>query len=277
MGPHHVATALESIADRLKAFGDVGRLFEYVPETQFWIKDRESRFVSCNRAFLSHFGFTELSQLKGRTDIEVSTPPLAREYMEDDRKVAATGKPLIEKLELVREADDSMHWYATTKTPLHDKAGLIIGTAGFTRRVRPVEGWVSPAASMERAIRKINTHYGEDLSIPFLAELAGMSVDNFERRFRALLRETPLKYLNRIRMRAACGLLIHTDLPVGEIARQTGFSDQSYFARRFFAHLRIRPLEYRRKYGQAKPARPELPARRAIGRGKNPESPGNPT
>jgi transcriptional regulator GlxA family with amidase domain len=75
-----------------------------------------------------------------------------------------------------------------------------------------------------------------------------MSVVQFERRFKRLFRETPLKYVNRIRIRAACQLLLHTALSISDVARRSGFSDPSYFTKRFQAHLRIRPLEYRRKY-----------------------------
>lgn len=234
----------------MRALLDMARLFDYLPDTQFWIKDKESRFLACNRAFAAHFDLGGFRDLEGRTDMDISPQHLAREYISDDRAVMVGGKLLEEKMELVREKDDSLNWYATTKTPLRDSAGSVIGTAGITRKVKRVETANSRTRGMEHAVRKIHTRYADALTIPDLAETAGMSVDNFERKFRILVRETPLKYLNRIRMRAACGLLLHTDLSVGEIAAQTGYSDQSYFAKRFFAHLRIRPIEYRKKYAK---------------------------
>ena len=234
----------------LRSLTDIARLFEYLPDTQFWIKDKDSRFLACNRAFMAHFGFSGIRDVEGRTDMDLSPQHLAREYIKDDQAVLTTGKLLEEKMELVREKDDSLNWYATTKTPIRDAAGAIIGTAGFTRKVNRVNEAGALARGMDHVLRKIHTRYAEDLTIPYLAETAGMSVDNFERKFRSMVRETPLKYLNRIRMRAACGLLVHTELRVGEIAQQTGFADQSYFAKRFYAHLRIRPIEYRRKYGK---------------------------
>lgn len=189
-------------------------------------------------------------ELEGRTDFDVSPPHLAREYVADDRAVMISGKPFKGKLELVREQDGSVHWYFTNKIPLRDDRGAIQGTAGFTRRVQGVEDANTPGRGMERAVSLMQTRYGDDLSIASLARTAGMSVNQFERKFRTAFRETPLKHLNRIRMRAACQLLIHTGLTVGEIARKCSFSDQSYFAKRFFAHLRIQPLEYRKKYGK---------------------------
>jgi PAS domain S-box-containing protein len=237
----------------LKEFGlfsDLVQLFDLIPGVQFWMKDAEGRFTACNRAFAGHFGLSGFAEMAGRTDFDVSPLPLAREYVADDRMVMTTGKALKEKLELVREKDGSLHWYATTKVPLRDARGAVIGTAGFTRHAQGVDEGRKSGKGLEKATTLIHNAYGNDLTITGLAATAGMSVDTFERQFRATFRETPLKYLNRIRMRAACGLLIHTELPVGDIARQCGFSDQSYFAKRFFAHLRIRPLEYRKKYSK---------------------------
>lgn len=234
----------------LGSLKDLARLFEYLPDIQFWIKDAEGRFRSCNKAFAAHFGLSGVREMEGRKDFDLSPDPLALEYVTDDRTVMATGKPIREKLELVREKDGTMYWYATSKVPLRDSRGAVMGTAGFTRRLHGVEEGLTPGRGLERATGLIHNKYGEDLSISGLAEAAGMSVDRFERQFRSAFRETPLKYLNRIRMRAACGLLLHTGIAVGDIARQCGFSDQSYFSKRFYAHLRIRPLEYRKKYAK---------------------------
>ena len=228
--------------------GELTPLFDLIPEIQFWVKDRDSRFQACNASFVAHFGLSSFREIEGRTDFDVSPQPLAREYVQDDKTVLSSGKPMVEKLELVRERDGELKWYATTKIPLRNSQRLVFGTAGITRMVKSSIEGVTQLRGMDQAISKINTQYDQDLKIPSLASLAGMSVDNFERKFRMMFRETPLKYLNRIRMRAACSLLIHTNLSVGEITRQCGYSDQSYFTKRFYIHFHIRPLEYRRKY-----------------------------
>jgi PAS domain S-box-containing protein len=231
-------------------FGDLAHLFDGITDAHFWIKDRESRFLACNRAFAEHFGFSGFGELAGRTDLDVSPEHLAREYINDDKAVVTSGRPIRDKMELVQDGDDSLNWYATTKVPIRDAQGRITGTAGVTRKVLRVEEETAPGGSLDKAVKAINTRYGEGWNIPDLAAIAGMSMDNFERKFKLLLRETPLRYLNRIRMRAACGLLIHSEISIGEIAGQCGFADQSYFTKRFFAHFRVKPMEYRRKYGK---------------------------
>lgn len=236
--------------ERMPSEGLIGYsdLLDLQPDLQIWIKDREGRFLACSRAFLAHFGLTCSKDMEGRTDFDVSPHPLAREYVDDDRRVLLSGKSIRDKLEIVREPDGTLTWYSTTKVPLRGPKGRIVGTAGMTRRVRTAEAGAGPGRGLDRAVRLIESQYGEDLRVASLAGLAGMSMDTFERRFRRAFRETPLRYLNRIRMRAACGLLIHTELTVGEVARQCGFADPSYFSRRFHAHLRIRPADYRRRF-----------------------------
>ncbi len=228
---------------------DLAGLFENLADVQFWIKDKEGRFLAANKAFLNHFGMKSFTEMQGKTDLDISPGHLARDYMQDDKAVLHANATMPEKMELVQEKDQSLNWYATTKTPLRDGKAQIIGTAGITRRILPVQDAKNPLHGMDRAIDHIHRKYSEHLTVVGLAKIAGLSIVHFERKFRKILRETPLKYLNRIRIRAACGLLLHTDLSIGQIAIQCGYSDQSYFTKRFYSHLRIRPFDYRKKYG----------------------------
>jgi PAS domain S-box-containing protein len=234
---------------------DLARMFDHLPGIQFWIKDRQGRFLAANPAFLEHFGFKTFAQLEGRTDFDVSPPYLAKEYVEDDKSVLATGKPVANKMELVREKQGSLHWYATTKIPLRDGRKETWGTAGVTRALNKTEEGYPRIRGLGDVIHYIQENLAKNLTVKDLAAQAGLSVVQFERRFKSLFRETPVKFINRQRIRTACSLLLHTDLSVAEVASRSGFSDQSYFTKRFAAHLRIRPLDYRRKYGaSSKPA-----------------------
>jgi PAS domain S-box-containing protein len=234
--------------DNLK---DLARLFDHIPGIQFWVKGKDGRFLGANPAFLAHFGFTSVSQLQGKTDFDVSPPHLAQEYVLDDRNVLATGKALENKMELVREMQGSLHWYTTTKIPLKDAGRQVWGTAGTTRALSVHDEGQERIRGLGEVVNFIQENLGGILSVKLLAGRADLSVAQFERRFRKLFRETPLKYINRQRIRAACQLLLHSDLGIAEISRRVGFSDQSYFTKRFFAHLRIRPQAYRRKFAGA--------------------------
>ncbi len=238
-----------------EAVGDLLQLFEYIPQVQFWIKDPEGRFLAANQAFVRHFGLKAFREMEGKTDFDLHPHPFAEEYAKDDRIVLSTKRIQANKMELVSELDGTFKWYSTTKIPLKDSEGSYWATAGFTRELAafPEGGRAEDgrADRMGKVVDRIQKDYAEDLSIVDLAAMAGLSVVQFERNFRKLMRETPSKYINKTRMRAACQLLLRSNRSIVEIARRTGFADAGYFAKRFFLYLRISPSEYRRKYGSA--------------------------
>jgi transcriptional regulator GlxA family with amidase domain len=75
-----------------------------------------------------------------------------------------------------------------------------------------------------------------------------LSVSQFNRQFKKKFHTTPRSYLTNVRMNAACHLLVSTDLPISEIALQTGFYDQSHLSNQFTRHRGMSPSHYRSKY-----------------------------
>ena len=62
-------------------------MFDLVPNTLFWIKDEQCRFIHANQVFIEHSRMRCLSKIVGRTDYAISPPHLARQYLIDDQKV----------------------------------------------------------------------------------------------------------------------------------------------------------------------------------------------
>jgi transcriptional regulator GlxA family with amidase domain len=91
-------------------------------------------------------------------------------------------------------------------------------------------------------------HYQKNISMQEMAELAGLSSTHFNRRFQNLVKITPSKYLNLVRIQAARGLLTTTKKDLASIAMDTGFTDQSHFTRRFREVTGITPQIYRNNY-----------------------------
>lgn len=104
-------------------------------------------------------------------------------------------------------------------------------------------------------LRWLEQNYPRKISVAEAARIAGLSEARFMRRFRQATGSTFVEYLNQIRLREAYRLLRETPLPVGEIAQQCGFTDQSYFDRRFKAYFGIPPRELRRRAGSDKSAK----------------------
>ncbi len=84
------------------------------------------------------------------------------------------------------------------------------------------------------------------LSVSVLAARRGISRDRLERAFRAELGDTPGRYMRKLRMRRARDLLIHSRLPVREVALSCGYGDPSAFARAFRATFGVQPDSIRR-------------------------------
>lgn len=79
-----------------------------------------------------------------------------------------------------------------------------------------------------------------------LAALAGLSVQHFSALFRRRTGRTPMDYLARLRVQAACRQLAATERSVGAIAADVGYGDAFYFSRRFRCVMGCSPREFRR-------------------------------
>ncbi len=222
-------------------------LFDFLPEVQFWIKDRGGRYEWVNVEFLLNYALERREEVIGRTDFDLSPPHLAAQYDADDQLVLA-GSPVVNRVELVGRFDHTARWCLTTKLPVRNDRRRVTGTIGMTRPVQ--EGSVQDWAAMPlgRVIEHISKHYREPLANEELARLACLSVRAFERQFRTHYRLSPHQYVMRLRVRMASHALVHGDAPIAAVASEHGFADQSYFTREFRAVVGDTPAKYRQRY-----------------------------
>ena len=96
----------------------------------------------------------------------------------------------------------------------------------------------------------IEKNYEQTISIEKLAGTYNMSIRNFIRRFEAATGNTPLEYLQRVRIEAAKKLLENSNDSMEQIAIQCGYDDIGFFRKVFKRHVAINPKEYQKKYGQ---------------------------
>lgn len=96
----------------------------------------------------------------------------------------------------------------------------------------------------------IETHYQEKLSLDQLAEQAATSSRNFVRRFKKATHNTPIEYVQRVRIEAAKKKLESTTMNVHQVMYHCGYSDDKTFRTLFKRYAGLTPLEYRNKYNR---------------------------
>ncbi|WP_138754529.1 helix-turn-helix domain-containing protein [Paenibacillus sinopodophylli] len=99
---------------------------------------------------------------------------------------------------------------------------------------------------ISQSIVYMDKHYYMPLDRHKLARLAGMSVWHYSEQFKKQTGQSPIAYLNAIRIQSAKEKLLSTDLSVIEIARQAGFADEYYFSRKFKHMEGVSPSAYRK-------------------------------
>ena len=100
-----------------------------------YIKDLQSRFVKINRHLAQRIGLADPAQAVGKSDADFFDPPHAREALRDEEHIVRTGEPVVSKMEMEEVPGKEPAWLITSKLPLRDKAGAIVGTFGISRDV----------------------------------------------------------------------------------------------------------------------------------------------
>ena len=222
-------------------------LIELMPEVSFFVKDLDGRFMVLNRRGCEYCGVSDPADAIGKTDHDFFPTGRADEYRADDRRVIDSGRPMTRRVESAPEAAGSPRLVETSKIPLRDRHGKVIGVAGFSREV---SGWRRDRGDLSDVVSHLHQHFGDPIDTPALADTAGLSVSQFERRFRSAFGTSPRQYLIRVRIERAAERLRKTDAPVTDIAAQCGFSDHAHLSRTFKAAMGTTPTQYRKRYAE---------------------------
>lgn len=222
-------------------------LFNHLPRVSFFAKDERFRIVAANRHFVERLGRATEEEILGKDDFELFPARLAEKFRRDDEEVLRTGEAKLGLVELFFNRQGIPDWFVTHKLPIFDRAGKVMGIMGIVRAHGTAPDEVRPHQQIERAVERIRTRFREKITVPELAELACLSPRQLHRKFAEAFGMSPQAVLMKVRIQAACELLADPDKPVGEIAREVGFADQSSFTQHFQKHLGMTPLRFRRE------------------------------
>ena len=155
-------------------------VLDNIPERVFW-KDRDGRYLGCNKACAGDAGIPTPEDIVGKTDYELDWRATAAAYVADDRKVIESGQARIGYEEAMVGADGTHRWLRTSKTPLYGLRGGVIGVLGayedITDRRRAdekIQRYSAQLAETNEELKRFTYIVSHDLRAPLLS-LRGFS------------------------------------------------------------------------------------------------------
>ncbi|MCC9643307.1 AraC family transcriptional regulator [Rhodopirellula sp. JC740] len=222
------------------------RLFDGLHDTVYFIKNAEGQYVVVNETLVERCGMQRKDQLIGRKSDEILRPPYGEIFSEQDRLVLQTGTPLITQLELHLYATHDVGWCLTNKYPLRGKDGSNIGLVGFSRDLGKPNQASDDYRSVAKAVQLAETKRDRPISVMEMAQIAGLSRFQLDRRMRIAFGLNTGQWLLKQRIDFARQQLDGSDKPIVTIARDAGYADQSAFTRQFRRATGLSPSQYRK-------------------------------
>ncbi|WP_138755818.1 AraC family transcriptional regulator [Paenibacillus sinopodophylli] len=102
---------------------------------------------------------------------------------------------------------------------------------------------------MGQILRYMQDHYMNPITLEAMAEQFGCSVSYLTKLFKQRMNESPIRFLNRIRLEMSASYLIRSDYSLQAIAELVGYPDAHTFSRSFKKNYGIPPVQFRAKYG----------------------------
>src|ERR1019366_8129237 len=110
-------------------------MLDNIPD-RIYFKDTQSRFLKLSWALARRLGLENPDLAIGKTDFDFFSPERAREFYEDEQRIIQSGEALINKTEKqILPNGEIASWSSTTKVPLRDREGKVIGVAGINRDI----------------------------------------------------------------------------------------------------------------------------------------------
>jgi AraC-like DNA-binding protein len=221
-------------------------LFDQVPDVAFFVKDAAGRYTAVNGSLVARHGLRAKAQVLGKRPSDICPGEFGAVPSGQDATVLQTGHALHDHLELHWYAPHEPGWCLTTKLPLRDADGAVVGLIGVSRDLRaPVDPERIPARVAE-ALNRLEADPADPVTPSELARRAGMTPSRFARLLKRFFGLTPSQYITKVRVTAAADLLRETSRPVAQIAQECGFYDHSAFTRVFRNVTGLTPTQVRK-------------------------------
>lgn len=231
----------------------VEQLFDSIIDIVYSVKDRQGRYIVLSQAAASRCGLRRKQDAVGLTAYDLFPAPMADRYSRQDQRLFATGRPIIDNLDLTIYRDGSTGWCLSTKQPLYDRRARIVGLACLSRDLHEPDRSSLIDSGFADAVDYLHEHFDQRLRIEDLALRARMSPAQFDRRMRKLFQMSTARYLMRKRIDLAAHLLADSHELIADIAQQAGFGDQAALSRLFRQVTGFTPRQYRQLHRGERP------------------------
>lgn len=151
-------------------------LMNSIPDAVYF-KDTRSRFLMINRALAKRHGMPDPQQAVGKTDADYFTAPHAEKALADEQAILRTGQPLEGIEENETWPDGSVTWVSTTKMPLRNQSGRIVGTFGISRDITVRKNAELALAERTAQLHKKNQQIEDELRMARELQLAMLPQD----------------------------------------------------------------------------------------------------
>ena len=137
-----------------------------------YLRDKEDRFILANRAVAAFMGAGDPEALVGKRDSDFYPPSVAEVFAADDRLILEEGKSVINQERCDRSASGELRWTMTTKVPLFDESGSVIGLVGVSRDF-------TESRETKEALRRSQEQLQQGLKMEAIGRLAGGIAHDF--------------------------------------------------------------------------------------------------
>lgn len=104
-------------------------------QDHIYFKDLDSKFIRVSKSMIELFDKKDESEILGKSDFDFGFEEHAKIAFEDEQNIIRTARPLVDAVEKETWDDGHNTWVSTTKNPLSDSDGKIVGTFGISRDV----------------------------------------------------------------------------------------------------------------------------------------------
>ena len=132
-----------------------------------YVKDTQSRFLIGNVALAQFVGCKESQDLLGKDDFAFFPAPMAQQFRDDEAEVCRSGQPLINREEAAIDREGNQRWFSTTKVPLRDREGRVVGLVGIGRDITKRK-----RAELQLEVAKQAAEEGSRAKSEFLAHMS---------------------------------------------------------------------------------------------------------